>query len=130
MDAVFIATNAPGRSAFNRVERRMAPLSKDLAGLIIPHNHDGDHLDTQGRTVDQMLERRNFEYAGRTLAEVWSSTIIDTFPTIAEYIDPDNSEVMEDELRKVTSDWRKLHVREGHYFLQVLQFKASIEYNL
>ena len=28
LDAYFIATNAPGRSAFNRVERRMAPLSQ------------------------------------------------------------------------------------------------------
>ena len=32
--AVFIATNAPGRSSFNRVERKMAPLSKELTGLI------------------------------------------------------------------------------------------------
>ncbi len=29
LDALFIATNAPGRSAFNRVERKMAPLSKE-----------------------------------------------------------------------------------------------------
>ena len=27
--AFFLVTNAPGRSAFNRVERRMAPLSKE-----------------------------------------------------------------------------------------------------
>lgn len=31
LDALFIAANAPGRSAFNRVERRMAPLSKEFA---------------------------------------------------------------------------------------------------
>ncbi|KAL0818781.1 hypothetical protein ABMA28_008108 [Loxostege sticticalis] len=30
LDAIFIFTNAPGRSAFNRVERRMAPLSREL----------------------------------------------------------------------------------------------------
>ncbi len=29
-DALFLATNAPGRSAFNPVERRMAPLSKEI----------------------------------------------------------------------------------------------------
>lgn len=28
LDAFFLATNAPGRSAYNRVERRMAPLSR------------------------------------------------------------------------------------------------------
>lgn len=32
LDAIFIATNAPGRSAYNRVERRMAPLSRELSG--------------------------------------------------------------------------------------------------
>jgi len=29
-DALFIATNSPGSSAFNRVERKIAPLSKEL----------------------------------------------------------------------------------------------------
>ena len=30
LDALFIVTNAPGRSAFNRCERRMPPLSKEV----------------------------------------------------------------------------------------------------
>ena len=30
LDALFVATNAPGCSAFNRVERRMVQLSKEL----------------------------------------------------------------------------------------------------
>lgn len=34
LDAIFVATNAPGRSAFNRVERRMAPLSRESSGVI------------------------------------------------------------------------------------------------
>jgi len=41
LDGLFIFTNAPGRSAFNRVERRMAPLSRDLSGLILPHDRYG-----------------------------------------------------------------------------------------
>ena len=45
LDAYFIATNAPGRSAFNRVERRMAPLSKELSGLILPHDNYGSHSE-------------------------------------------------------------------------------------
>lgn len=32
LDGIFIFTNAPGRSAYNRVERRMAPLSRELSG--------------------------------------------------------------------------------------------------
>lgn len=46
-DAVLIATNAPHRSPFIRAERRMAPLSKDLAGLILPQDHFGFHLNSK-----------------------------------------------------------------------------------
>lgn len=35
LDGVFVATNAPGRSAYNRVERR------DLCGLVLPHDFYG-----------------------------------------------------------------------------------------
>ena len=44
LDVLFVATNAPGRSAFNEVERRMAPLSEDLAGHIFAHDHYGNYL--------------------------------------------------------------------------------------
>ncbi|KAG5864171.1 hypothetical protein JTB14_028084 [Gonioctena quinquepunctata] len=71
LDALFLATNAPGRSAYNRVERRMAPLSRELAGLILAHDHFGSHLDDRGVTINEHLERSNFEFAGNVLAEVW-----------------------------------------------------------
>ena len=45
LDALFIATNAPHRSAFNRVERRMAFLSKELCGVILLHDAFGTHLN-------------------------------------------------------------------------------------
>ena len=35
LDAVFITTNTSGRSNLNRVKGRMAPLSKETAGLIL-----------------------------------------------------------------------------------------------
>nr|XP_043066048.1 uncharacterized protein LOC122321057 [Drosophila bipectinata]XP_043066049.1 uncharacterized protein LOC122321057 [Drosophila bipectinata] len=73
LDAIFVATNAPGRSVFNRVERRMAPLSRELSGLILPHDMFESHLDNQGRTTDFDLEEKNFEFAGRTLAKVWGN---------------------------------------------------------
>ena len=37
LDALFIATNAPVRNAFNRVESRMTPVSRELSGLILAH---------------------------------------------------------------------------------------------
>jgi len=55
---LFIAANAPGHSAFNRVERKMAPLSRELSGLILPHDHYGSHLDKKGDTVDPNLKKR------------------------------------------------------------------------
>ena len=58
LDALFIAANAPGRSAFNRVERKMAPLSRELSGLILPHDHYGSRLDKKGNIVDPQLEKK------------------------------------------------------------------------
>ncbi|KAJ8867174.1 hypothetical protein PR048_033038 [Dryococelus australis] len=57
LDAIFIETNAPGRSAFNRVERRMAPLSQELTGVVLPHDSFGARLDSNGRTVVKCDDR-------------------------------------------------------------------------
>ena len=70
LDALFIATQAPRRSAYNPVERRMAPLSRFLAGIILPYETFGSHLNSQGVTVDIAREQSNFKKAGETLAEV------------------------------------------------------------
>ncbi|CAH1106000.1 unnamed protein product [Psylliodes chrysocephalus] len=86
LDALFLATNAPGRNAYNRVGRRMAPLSRELDGLILSHDHFGSHLDERGVTTDEHLERFNFDFAGNVLAEVWSSMEIDGYNVIAKYV--------------------------------------------
>lgn len=57
LDAYYIATNAPGRSAYNRVERRMAPLSRELTGLILKHDTFGTHLNSRNETIDVDLEK-------------------------------------------------------------------------
>ncbi|EFX78945.1 hypothetical protein DAPPUDRAFT_245554 [Daphnia pulex] len=51
LDILFVATNAPGSSAYNRVERKMAPLSRELSGSILDHCHFGSHLDSAGKTL-------------------------------------------------------------------------------
>ncbi|CAF2310322.1 unnamed protein product [Rotaria sp. Silwood2] len=99
LDALFVLTHAPGQSAYNVVERRMAPLSHDLAGLILPHDHFGTHLNDSGVTVNPELEKTNFKKAGEVLAEVWCGSVIDEYPVVAEYIDPPVS--TEDELRLI-----------------------------
>ena len=123
LDGIFVATHAPGHSAFNQVERRMAPLSRDLAGLVLPHDHYGSHLNASGKTIDAELELKNFQKAGETLAEVWSSNTIDGFPVDAEYIAPENStsNPIGDDMDWFTEEWRAKHVRQAQYCLQIVK---------
>lgn len=88
LDAFILVTQAAGQSAFGIVERRLALLSHDLSGLVLPHNYFGTHLNMSGMTIDADLEKRNFKKTGETLAEVWSMNMIDRQPVVAEYIEP------------------------------------------
>ena len=88
IDAIFVFTNAPGLSAYNKVERRMAPLSKDTSGIILPFDTFGSHLNSSNKTIDPVLEEKNFKTAGEILADVWSETIIDNYPVVAKYQPP------------------------------------------
>ena len=73
----FLATNAPGHSALNRVDRRMVELSKELSDTILKHDKVGSHLDAKGVMVDKDLELKNFDYTRQALAEIWSGFVID-----------------------------------------------------
>ena len=48
----------------------MAPLSNELAGVVLPHDSFGSHLDASGWTTDGNLKRQNFQLAEETLVEV------------------------------------------------------------
>lgn len=121
LDALFICTNAPGRSAYNPVERRMAPLSKELSGVVLPHDHYGTHLDAQGRTVDTELEQQNFRFAGETLAEIFSSVVIDEHQVFSEFIDSKCSEIDKTQLLQKSAIWMAEHVRSSQYMLQIVK---------
>lgn len=118
LDALFLITNAPGRSAYNRVERRMAPLSRQLSGLILPHNNFGTHLNEASVTIDHDLEKKNFGFAGKALAEVWGNMDINGYPVTAEYAD---IECVAQEPEPVSAKWFSVHVQESQYFLQVMK---------
>ena len=51
----------------------MAPLSKELSGVIFDHVHCGNHLNSKKETVDIELEKKTIEYAGQALAALWNS---------------------------------------------------------
>lgn len=123
LDALFIMTNAPGRSAYNKVERRMAPLSYQLSGLILQHDFYGSHLDNQGKTIDLELEKENFKHAGNTLCEIWNDMVIDKYPVHATYVDPDEQETlaMTEKDTLIDQDWFYKHVRTSQYFLQIVK---------
>ena len=121
LDALFIRTNAPGRNAFNRVECRIASLSHNLAGIIFPHDDHGNHLDNQGKTIYVKLEQKNFAHTGSILAEIWSKTVIDKYEVVAEYICPEKAEYDEEQLIHKDWKWRKNHVCESQYMLQIVK---------
>ncbi|KAG5875934.1 hypothetical protein JTB14_036467 [Gonioctena quinquepunctata] len=121
LDALFLATNAPGRSAYNRVERRMAPLSRELAGLILAHDHFGSHLDDRGVTINEHLERSNFKFAGNVLAEVWSSMEIYGYHVTAKYIGAGEQDLLDFPDIK----WYSEHVRESQYLLQIVKCRNT-----
>lgn len=116
LDAHILYTNAPGYSAYSRVERRMAPLSKKLPGLVLPHDSCGTHLDDSGRTIDEELEKVNFEKGGNFLAEVFGNTVIDSHPVIAEFDKDDQISVC-----NVDEQWLARHVRQSQYVLQIIK---------
>ncbi|CAF1403975.1 unnamed protein product, partial [Rotaria magnacalcarata] len=118
LDALFVLTHAPGQSAFNAVERRMAPLSHDLSGLILPHDNFGTHLDASGNTIDFELEKKNFEKAGEVLAEVWSNTVIDSHPVITSYV---NSSFTSQVSSNIDESWCDRHVLQSQYTLQIVR---------
>jgi hypothetical protein len=101
LDALIITNQAPGQASFNIVERRLSPLSHDLAGLILPHDHFGTHLNDAGLTEHAELEKKNFKMAGDVLAEVWSINVLDEYPVVAEYINP--SPLVDEQLKMADS---------------------------
>ena len=60
----------------------MAPLIREIAGLILPYNSFGYHLDDNGNTVDDELEKKNFQQASEI---IWSNVVVDGCPTVSEF---------------------------------------------
>ena len=101
LDALIMTTQAPGQALFNVVERRLSPMSHDLAGLVLPHDHFGTHLNDAGLTEHAELEKANFKMTGDVLAEVWSMNVLDEYPVVVEYINP--SPLVDEQLKIVDS---------------------------
>ena len=118
LDCLIEVTEAPGLSAFNRAERRMFFLSKELGGVVLPHETYGSHL-TNGKTTDQELELKNFQAAGGVLTDLWGKLVIDNHPVTAEYVsDPPQDTTKE---FSVTPQYKSRHLIQTQYMTVVLK---------
>ena len=121
IDYVIAVCNASGLSAYHFIERRMAPLSKELAGIVLPHDTFGSHLDGSDNTTDPEMELNNFRKAGKVLADIWSAAKIDDYPVSAAWVDPSGNatdfKMFSD--TKLGLKWLENHVRISKYCLQI-----------
>lgn len=99
----------------------MAPLSNELTGLILPHDHYGNNLNESEVSTDADLEKKDFKFAGITLAEIWSQVIVDNFSTVTEFIDPTKSELLENQLLSRDHKWYDVHARTSQYSTQIVK---------
>jgi hypothetical protein len=65
----------------------MATLSGKLAGVTLPINHFGVHLNTQGKVINPELALQNFKYAGEALCDIWNRDLIFGKRVNAKYIE-------------------------------------------
>ena len=62
----------------------MAPMSKALSGILLPHEIFGTHLDSSRKTICTNLEKHNFKAGGEILAKVWEEIVLDNFFLVAD----------------------------------------------
>jgi hypothetical protein len=61
LDALYISTS-PSESQINaNIHKRVVPIAKDLASVILPYEHFGQHYDGNNDTIDEDLEKSNYE---------------------------------------------------------------------
>ena len=123
LDMYIIVITPRGYSAYNPCERRMAPLSHDICGLVLDHEHFGSHIGPSGKIVDEELEKKNFFHAMNVLASIWSKTVIDKHAVYAEAIPiPDGNATSRVPREEVTNQlWRSQHIMSSKYMLQVVK---------
>ena len=99
----------------------MAPLSRKLIGVIFDHQRYGCHLDSAKKTTDIELEKRNFAYAGKALANLWHQMTenvrsIRGFDIDSRWVDQVNPEDRID-IPEVSEAWKTKHMLRSRYFV-------------
>ncbi|CAF3712034.1 unnamed protein product [Rotaria sordida] len=94
LDCLFVVSNCPGRSAFNMVERRMAPLSNQLAGECLVEVWNEltiDYYSVACRYIEPVDKKDS-----------------------SSLLNPNTLDV----------NWLQIHVRQSQYLLQIIKSAA------
>ena len=101
-------------------------MSQDLAGLILPHDHFGTHLNDAGLTQHAELEKENLKSIGNVLAEVWSMNVLDECSVVSEYINP--SPMIDEQLKMVDSSLALSSVIDQYVYFNEIALEYIIQY--
>ncbi|GBC24607.2 hypothetical protein GLOIN_2v1766467 [Rhizophagus irregularis DAOM 181602=DAOM 197198] len=123
-DYLTVRTHAPGQSAYNPVERSMISLSEKLAGITLPIEEFGPHLNSQGNVIDEELARRNFEYSGKKLCDIWKRDNIHEKPVTVEYVDQERNPFDEPE-PSISWEWIEEHTQLCRYLLDIKKYENN-----
>ncbi|CAB4464998.1 unnamed protein product [Rhizophagus irregularis] len=97
LDYLTIRTHAPGQREF------------------------GLHLNSQGNVVDEELARKNFEYSGKRLCDIWEKDDIHGKPVTVEYINQEKNPF--DNEPPILWNWIERHAQMCHYSLDIKKCK-------
>ncbi|PKK64394.1 hypothetical protein RhiirC2_775617 [Rhizophagus irregularis] len=99
----------------------MATLSGKLAGITLPIDHFGSHLNTQGKVIVPELALQNFRYAGETLCDIWRRDLIFGKKVDARYVEElsNSFENLEFEECFVPWSWIENHCNLCQYSLDI-----------
>lgn len=107
----------------------MSTLSRKLAGIVLPIDKYGSHLNSQGEVIDPVLAKKNFRYAGEALCDLWNRDPIFGRPVITKYTDqkaspfddvtfPESNDNDNDE-PTVPWKWLENHTRMCQYSIDI-----------
>ena len=65
----------------------MCTLSGKLAGITLPIDTFGSHLNSQGKVRDSELAKKNFCHAGEALYALWNRDQIFGKPVLTQYVE-------------------------------------------
>ena len=94
----------------------MAPLIAAFAGVILPHDNFGSHLDASVNMTDAELEMKNFQMAGELLCELWNDVQIDNHIVKCTHRSPTDESM---EMEPLTAEWVENHCSISQYCLQM-----------